>query len=553
MSGPWKLRGYVVERPLGRGASADVWRARVSASGEPVALKRIRVDDPEQARRAHDEAALLSALDHPHLVRLHALVPSDDAMVLVLDLADRGSLRDLLAGRGRLTPGEVITALTPIAAALAYLHGEGVVHGDVSAANILFTSTGTPLLADVGVARLTGDDADAESTPAYIDPAVAVGGVPGAPSDVFMLGGLALHALTGAPPWPGDDAEAALAAARAGAFDGVDGVADRLAHAGVPPAMATVVCRALAVDPHRRGTAAEFALDLRHSGAPTAVELWAGLARREPTVSAWTGPRHAAGPAPARSPTAAPPALDPSRPAFERPSSGSVADSAEPPTQMVGPRPRPAIPRPRRRRFGNGAGLPRGRTLAAVLAVATALAVVGTIWARAKDPDPAPDKQASTQHAPGGQASTQHAPGAHPAAPIVVPSTTASGTVARTDWAAALAELDAVRARAFATRDARLFGRVYLPGPLLDADAALLDRIVPAGCGLVGAHTHYDHVRAAVRRSSVNVTATATLPASTLMCHGRAVGTAKPAGPTTLQLTLRHAPGGLRITSERVT
>jgi hypothetical protein len=134
-----------------------------------------------------------------------------------------------------------------------------------------------------------------------------------------------------------------------------------------------------------------------------------------------------------------------------------------------------------------------------------------------------------------------------------VPSTTASGTAARTDWAAALAELDAVRARAFATRDARLFGRVYLPGPLLDADAALLDRIVPAGCGLVGAHTHYDHVRAAVRRSSVNVTATATLPASTLMCHGRAVGTAKPAGPTTLQLTLRHAPGGLRITSERVT
>ncbi|HEX3335687.1 MAG TPA: serine/threonine-protein kinase [Jatrophihabitans sp.] len=544
MTGPWKLRGYVVERPVGRGGSADVWRARVSASGEPVALKRIRIADPEQVRRAHDEAALLSALDHPHLVRLHALVPSDDAMVLVLDLADRGSLRDLLTVRGRLAPGEVITALTPIAAALAYLHGEGVVHGDVSAANILFTSTGTPLLADVGVARLTGDEADAESTPAYVDPAVAVGGVPGAPSDVFMLGGVALHALTGSPPWPGDDAEAALAAARAGAFGGVDGAVDRLAGAGVPAPMITVVLRALAVDPHRRGTAAEFALDLRHSGAPTAVELSAGLPRRAPTVSAWTGPRHAAAPVAARSSPAAA-AFDPARPAFERPSSGPGAVAAEPPTQLVGPRPRPAIPRPRRRRFSTVPGRPRARSLGAVFGVAAGLAVAAAIWARATGPGQAPDRQASALPTPGRQASALPTP-------AVVPSSAGSATAARTDWAAALAELDAVRARAFAAREPRLLGQVYVPGPLLDADAALIERIVPAGCGLVGARTHYGHVRGAVRGASVHVTATAALPPTRLMCGGRTAGMARPVGPTNLHVTLRRTPGGLRIADERV-
>ena len=119
MTGSWRLRGYAIERLLGRGASSEVWRAKVSGSGDAVALKRLFLSDAEQARRAHAEAALLTVLDHPNLVRVHALVPADDSAVLVLDLADGGSLAELLATRGRLTPGEVITAvalLTPAGA-----------------------------------------------------------------------------------------------------------------------------------------------------------------------------------------------------------------------------------------------------------------------------------------------------------------------------------------------------------------------------------------------------------------------------------------------------
>src|SRR5581483_8057481 len=139
-----------------------------------------------------------------------------DAVVLVLDLAAGGSLAELLAARGRLAPGEVVGALPPVAAAVGYLHEQGVVHGDVSPGNVLFTAGGVPLLADVGVARLTGDTADAEATPAYIDPQVAAGALPGPPSDVFMLGALALHALTGAPPWDAPTPDAALARAASG-------------------------------------------------------------------------------------------------------------------------------------------------------------------------------------------------------------------------------------------------------------------------------------------------------------------------------------------------
>jgi serine/threonine protein kinase len=135
MSQPWKLHGYVVERLLGTGGSGEVWRARVAATGEPVALKRLTQIDSRQLRRIHSEAALLSALEHPNLIRLHAVVEDGDTYVLVLDLADGGSLADLLTTRACLTPGEVVTAVAPVAAALAYAHGQGVVHGDVSAAN----------------------------------------------------------------------------------------------------------------------------------------------------------------------------------------------------------------------------------------------------------------------------------------------------------------------------------------------------------------------------------------------------------------------------------
>ena len=83
---------------------------------------------------------------------------------LIMDYAAGGSLGQLVAGRGELGPGETVTVLTPIAQALAYLHGQGFTHGDVSPGNVLFTAHGKPLLADLGVARMAAD-AKAVPTP----------------------------------------------------------------------------------------------------------------------------------------------------------------------------------------------------------------------------------------------------------------------------------------------------------------------------------------------------------------------------------------------------
>jgi hypothetical protein len=262
--------GYTLEERLGRGGSGEVWRAVPRRGGPPVAVKVLVAGDPERQAR---EAALLGELDHPHLVRLLEVVHQPQRggaprVALVLDLLSGGSLATLLARRERLRPGEVVTAIAPVAAALAHAHDNGVVHGDLSPGNIVFTAEGRPVLTDLGVARVLGETAAGEVTPAYVDPTVARGGAPGPASDVFGIAAAAFHALTGVAPWnaatPGDTLAVAA-----------DGLLPDLAELApeAPAELLAVIGRGLAADPHDRGSAAAFALDLRHACRPEPVRL----------------------------------------------------------------------------------------------------------------------------------------------------------------------------------------------------------------------------------------------------------------------------------------
>ena len=340
----WRLPGFVIGELLGSGNSSEVWAARIAATGERVALKRVALTEPDALRAARTEAALLTALDHPHLIRLHALIPTPDAAVLVLDLADGGSFADLLARRGRLAVGEVVTALAPIGAALAYAHQHGVLHGDVTPGNVLFTAIGLPMLADLGVGRIVGDSVAVRCTPEYVDPAVARGCAPGPSSDVFMLGAVAMRALTGSPVWRGTTTAEILADAAAGDLGHLP---ERFAV--LPPPVAAVLEQALVAEPHLRCTAAEFALDLRHSAVPMPVELSAGRRpERAPGVGRDAAGRVLASPREPRRASSGSPAPvwphggDRSRPPGLRPSRSGSGNArarrrADPSRQSAGP------------------------------------------------------------------------------------------------------------------------------------------------------------------------------------------------------------------------
>ena len=137
-AGPPTVPGYAVDEFLGRGATGVVWAATRRESGERVALKLMEADDVDGVDRsvAEREVALGRRVTGAHLARAveHALL-DDGCLVLVMVLADGGSLRDVVAVRGAVPLGELVTALTPMATALAELHEAGVVHADVAPGN----------------------------------------------------------------------------------------------------------------------------------------------------------------------------------------------------------------------------------------------------------------------------------------------------------------------------------------------------------------------------------------------------------------------------------
>ena len=282
-----EVPGYDVGRLLGRGGTAAVWLVTEHSTGREFALKcldpgGVAGRDGERevgAREAEDairrEVRILSALDHDHLVRAHDVLrlripqsgPNEpagpeerEALGLVLDYAPGGSAADLVAGRSRLSAGETVTILTPIAQALEYLHSQGFTHGDVSPGNVLFTAHGKPLLADVGVARMVADaggdrlaGTEGFSDPAPVD-AVRAGLQP--ERDVYSLAALGWYCLTGRPPVPG---------ARRPPLP--------LLVPDVPAALAAALEAGLAEDRRQRPSAAELAAAVYRSTAAEPVDL----------------------------------------------------------------------------------------------------------------------------------------------------------------------------------------------------------------------------------------------------------------------------------------
>lgn len=259
--------GYDVGRLLGRGGTAVVWLVTEQSTGREFALKCFQSGDggaagpPEAGLRR--EVQVLSALDHDHLVRVHRVVRVQGVGAgpgLLLDYAAGGSVTDLVAGHGRLGPGETVTVLTPIARALAYLHAHGFTHGDVSPGNVLLTAQGKPLLSDLGVARMVADPAEASAagTDGFRDPApvdaVRAGMQP--ESDVYSLAAVGWYCLTGRVPGPSAERPPLP-----------------LLVPGVPAALAAALEAGLNEDRRLRPPAAELAAAVYRSAEPVPVDL----------------------------------------------------------------------------------------------------------------------------------------------------------------------------------------------------------------------------------------------------------------------------------------
>ena len=248
-------------RRLGGGASGTVWLVQPRDGTGPWAAKCLRPDPAGSGADGHNESEItqewriLAQYDHEHLVRVHDVVPlgGDDGngWALLMDYAAGGSVRDIVAARGPLTPGEVVTVLTPLGGVLSYLHGRGVVHGDVSPGNVLLTAHGKPLLGDLGCGRMTGQPHDSPGGTPGFSCAQDVGAT--AAADVYAMAAVGWYALTGSAPPPARErmplslSVPGVPAELAAALEA--GLAENAAQRPTPAALAQAVFRSARAEP----------------------------------------------------------------------------------------------------------------------------------------------------------------------------------------------------------------------------------------------------------------------------------------------------------------
>jgi len=248
---------FLIERELGHGGMAHVFRARRLDDDATVALKVIR---PEISigigyDRFRREIALLEALDHPHILPLLETGEIGPYIYYTMPCALGASLKERLIREQRLAVPEVVAIATQIGAALDHAHGRGVLHRDIKPENILWDED-CWLLCDFGIARaLEAAGADSLSpsgmvigTPHYMSPeqGTARKDLDGR-SDIYALGCVLYEALAGHPPFTGATPQAVIARH---VKDRVPRL--RLARPDVPEHVEAAIERALAKKPKDR-------------------------------------------------------------------------------------------------------------------------------------------------------------------------------------------------------------------------------------------------------------------------------------------------------------
>jgi serine/threonine protein kinase len=213
---------YELLEVVGRGATADVHRARDTRLERDVAIKLARpgAELPGGHRRVEAEASFMAKLHHPHLVAVYDIGLVDTRPYVVMELVEGDNLSRLLASRSnqRLPIAEVRTLGQALAAALATVHAAGIVHRDVKPANVLVGASPERryLLADFGIARLleaTRETATGTTlgTAPYLAPEQVRGEAITPAADIYALGLVLLECLTGHVEYSGPAVEAAVA------------------------------------------------------------------------------------------------------------------------------------------------------------------------------------------------------------------------------------------------------------------------------------------------------------------------------------------------------
>lgn len=285
-----KFGDYDVLRLLGRGSMGEVYLIRSPEDGEFYAVKvmahPVGSDAHEWRRRFANEASFAMKVEHANLTRVYDVGQDPDTGLcyIIMEYLGGGSLSARIKAAGRLDTGEATGIAAQIADALEVAHAAGIVHRDIKPDNILFDTVGAPHLADLGVAKFSGDENETTltmansvfGTPAYMPPEQMMDAhCVDARSDIYSLGIVLYEMLTGKRP----NAGATIMELMAKAVKKEELPNVCTVRPDVPVAIGRVLASMTSADPARRPRSAAAAAKLLRAAAAGRLDTAAGKMR----------------------------------------------------------------------------------------------------------------------------------------------------------------------------------------------------------------------------------------------------------------------------------
>ncbi len=264
---PLILPGYDILEVIGRGGMGVVYKAKQLGLNRFAAVKMILAslqDLSEERYRFQTEAEAVAKLVHPNIVQIYEVGDNQGSPFLTLEYIEGGTLGAKLQ-TNPLPARQAAELVEPLARAMHYAHERGILHRDIKPTNILLTLTGTPKITDFGLAKQIGEGSQDHTgtgsilgTPSYMAPEQAEGKIrelgPGV--DIYALGALLYHALTGRPPFVGETVLDTIQQVK-----NDDPVPPRRLQPKVPCDLETICLKSLQKDPRKRYLSAQALAD----------------------------------------------------------------------------------------------------------------------------------------------------------------------------------------------------------------------------------------------------------------------------------------------------
>ena len=264
------LGDYELLEEIGRGGMGAVFKARQLSLNRIVAVKILlagRLAGGQRIGRFRAEAEAVAQLQHPNIVAIYGVGEHKGAPFFSMEYVPGRTLAELVAKRP-LAPELAARQVRTIAEAIQYAHEQGIVHRDLKPSNVLIDSTGRPRVTDFGLAKRLPSSSDSQpsssnsqmtlsgqvlGSPSYLAPEQAgENGAVGPATDVYSLGAILFHLLTGRPPFLAETLEGTLLQVLT-----TEPVSARRLNPAVPRDLETICSKCLQKDPGSRYSSAQ--------------------------------------------------------------------------------------------------------------------------------------------------------------------------------------------------------------------------------------------------------------------------------------------------------